>query len=243
MAHGQPDFGLYAAKATVSGLADIGELAARLGSIATFDRRGDIVWFDDFEGDVDKWYQDLEGTDAAIVVSPDAARNGSFSAKLTTGDEIDDFAMVLHYLPYPVTSRVGFEISFTTEDNLSELIFSQRLYDGDYEHYARLRYLPATDVLQYLDSGAVWRDLATSLDLYDATYIFHTIKLVIDLDTHKYIRAILDDVEYDMSALNYRHTADPDTTPHWEQIADMITGVNDNVSNYVDDAVVTQNEP
>ncbi|GAH53184.1 unnamed protein product, partial [marine sediment metagenome] len=185
MAHGQPDFGIYAAKKTVSGLADLGELAARLGSIVTFDRRGDIVWFDDFEGEVDKWYQEPSGTDAAIVVSPDAARNGSFSAKLTTGDEVNDFATIIHYLPYPVTSRVGFEISFNVENDLSELIFSQRLYDGSYEHYARLRYLPATDVLQYLDSEAEWQDLVTGLVLWAATYAFHTVKLVIDLDTHK----------------------------------------------------------
>ncbi|GAH71394.1 unnamed protein product, partial [marine sediment metagenome] len=58
-----------------------------------------------------------------------------------------------------------------------------------------------------------------------------------------YIRAILGDVEYDMSALSYRHTADPDTTPHWEQIVDIITGVASNQSAYVDDAIVTQNEP
>ena len=116
MAHGQPDFGLYAVKKTVSGLADLGELAVRLGSIITFDRRGDIVWFDDFEGDVFKWERDPSGVDAAIIVSPEAARNGAFSAKLTTGNLADDHATILHHLPYPVTSRVGFEISFTVNN-------------------------------------------------------------------------------------------------------------------------------
>ncbi len=250
MAHGQPDYGAQAVKKTVFGQADLAETAARLGSIVTFDRRGDIVWFDDFEGDVFKWDRNPSGVGSAIVVSPEAARNGAFSAKLTTGDVIDDYATIFHYSPYPVTSRVGFEVSFTVHDDLSNLIFSQRLYDGNDEHYARVRYLPALDVLEYLDRNAVWQNLVAGLDLYDATYIFHTIKLVIDLDTQEYVRIIVDDVDYDLSVLEpplllplYRHTPDVLTTPHWEQIVDVITGVNANVSNYVDDAIVTQNEP
>lgn len=250
MPHGQPDYGAQAVKETVFGQADLGELAASLGSIDTFDRRGDIVWLDDFESDVLKWTLILPGVGDSVVASSEAARNGAFSAKLTTGNVIADMVTMVHYSPYPVTSRVGFEISFTVHNNLSDLIFSQRLYDGSDEHFARVRYRPATDVLEYLDRNAVWQNLATSLVLLDAAYILHTIKLVMDLNTQEYIRIIVDDVDYDLSVLEpplllplYRHTPDPATTPHWEQIVDKITGVNANTSSYVDDAIVTQNEP
>ena len=243
MAHGQPDFGMYSVAATIYRLADMGELAARLGSIVTFDRRGDIVWLDDFEGDVDKWLQLPYGDNSEIVLSPDAARNGSFSAKLTTGDETNDYCRMRHYSLYPVSSRIGFEISFTCNDDLSYLYVSQRLYDGSYEHYARLLYLPPTDVLQYLDENEKWQDLVTDLDLSPFNYVFHTVKLVIDLESHKYVRAILNDVEYDMSALSYYRTEDTTTRPDWEQEILTITGADSNESIHVDDAIVTQNEP
>lgn len=250
MPHGQPDYGVQAVKETVFGLADLAETAARLDSIVTFDRRGDIVWLDDFESDVLKWSLTLPGVGDSVVASSEAARNGAFSAKLTTGNVAGDMVTMVHYSPFPVTSRVGFEISFTVHDNLSDLIFSQRLYDGSDEHFARVRYRPATDVLEYLDRNAAWQNLAPSLVLLSATYILHTIKLVIDLNTQEYVRVIVDDVVYDLSALEpplllplYRHTPDVLTTPHWEQLVDTITGVNANTSSYIDDAIVTQNEP
>lgn len=242
MPHGQPDFGAQAVKETVSSLADMGELAARLGSIVTFDRRGDVVWYDDFEGHISKWKSNVSGTDAAATISAEAARNGDFSAKLTTGDVIDKYAEIWHFLPYPIVSKVGFEFSFTLNDNLSELQALQNLYDGSHHHKAGLRYLPATNKLQYFSKTEGWQDLATDLDLYSASYIFHTSKLVIDLSTRKYVRAIFDNVEYDLSTLSYYYVGQI-TTPYWRQFISAITGVNSNQSIFIDDAIVTQNEP
>jgi len=243
MVHGQADFGAYAAKKTVGSMADNAELAARLGSIVTFDRRGDIVWLDNFEGDVDKWGQFPDGVGSEIVISPDAARNGSFSGKLTTGNLENDSCRIRHYSPLPATSRIGFEISFTSNNDLKILHFIQTVYDGSYEHTAKLQYFPATDVLYYLNHLNAPVVLATDLILSPFNYVFHTIKIVIDLDTYKYVRAILDEVEYDMSAFGYYHPVEPAVEPHWEQEILITTGVDSNESIHIDDAIATQNEP
>ncbi|GAI49683.1 unnamed protein product, partial [marine sediment metagenome] len=55
MSRGQPDYGSSAVKEVAGTLADMGELAARLSSIVEYDRRGDVVYLDDFEEPVLKW--------------------------------------------------------------------------------------------------------------------------------------------------------------------------------------------
>lgn len=243
MAHGQPDFGLYAVKKTVHGLADNAELAARLGSIVTFDRRGDVLWLDGFESPVVKWIVTTDGAGGGAEVSPDAARNGGFSCKLTTDILTDDWVSLSHYLPYPVVSKIGIEVSFTMTTNLKSLLVAEWLYDGSDFHSAQVMYFSIDNKLQYLDNRGFFQDLVTDLDLYTAQTTFHTIKLVIDLETHKYVRVIFNETEYDMSALSYAHTPDPATIPNWRQQITITTGVDAAQSVYVDDVILTQNEP
>lgn len=242
MAHGHPDHGPSASVSTVYSLQDLGELAVRLGSPVSFDRRGNVVWFDDFESGIQKWYQYHLGTGSGVEISAEAARNGAFSAKLTTGNLVTQYAQIAHYGPYPVVSKIGLEASFAYDDDLQYLEFAISNNDGSYSHFAALRYYPASDKLQYWGSDDDWHDLATGLDLIDEIYAFHTIKLVIDPSTQKYVRAILNDVEYDMSALSYGYLPEV-LTPYAMQRITACTGVNDNISAYIDDVIVTQNEP
>ena len=55
MPRGQADFGQYAVKEVSASISDMGEVAARLGSIDIYDKRGDVVFFDNFEGAFLRW--------------------------------------------------------------------------------------------------------------------------------------------------------------------------------------------
>lgn len=247
MPRGQPDFGMYAVKTVGATLSDVGELAARLGSINTFDRRGDVVWFDDFEGDINGWFPFYDGDGAGVEASAERARSGAFSCKLTTGDEVGDPAMAVHYAPYPVVGGVGFEISFTIAPIIAvgELhyhTFILTLFDGTHRHYAMIRYVEADKELLYWDGNPDWKVLASDLKLYFSTYEFKTLKLVIDLKTHKYMRLILNAKEYDMKDLSYQLTDDPITTPYWGSAFRLDTGRAENTISWIDDVILTQNE-
>ncbi|GAI56753.1 unnamed protein product, partial [marine sediment metagenome] len=80
MAHGQPDFGMYQIAKTIYRLADMGELAVRLGSIVTHDRRGDVIWMDNFDSGIAKWYQFASDDDGLVEWSAERSRSGGFSA-------------------------------------------------------------------------------------------------------------------------------------------------------------------
>ncbi len=241
MAHGQPDFGLYRAKQTVYGLADDAELAARLGSIVTFDRRGDVVWLDDFESDVFKWLFAQTGVGGSLVASTARASSGGFSAYLTTGGALGNIGNMSHMEPYPVVSKMGFEMSFALNANISEYLLEMYFFDGVNYHLARVRFLPATFTLE-VDHGGVWTQVATAIPVRISFYLFVTLKLVADFTAAmKYVRVILNEVEYDLSAFDLDQVLNA-TGRHLLVRLQLTTGVGSSQGSYVEDAIITQNE-
>lgn len=242
MAHGLPDYGPNTPKSTTYGLADLAELAARLGSIVTFDRRGDVVWLDDFEDNLAKWELGF-GTGTAVL-SAATARNGGKSAKLTTPAVTDLGATITKRLPFPALSKIGSEISVAQDDSnilfLSGAIFFL-LGDGTFK-YGQWEYLPLTTTLNIFDHTAGTVSLSTSVQFADSIYLFHTFKLVVDLVTGKYVRLIMDETEWDLSA--YTLIGDDADGDAW-MYSDFRVATKAAVaaSCYVDDAIVTQNEP
>jgi len=237
---GQADFGMYAAKETVSGLADLGELAARLKSPVTFDRRGDVLWLDDFEGTEGKWILSGTGTGKAYAHSAESARYGLCSMKLTAGDAATNHAQMATSLPYPVLSKIGMEISFTYNAGFGEYLWTFRLYDGSDYYEGRVRFTWSTLAWEIDDHGT-WRLLKTG-SLTQATYLYHTIKIVLDFTTKKYVRVILNEVEYDVSAYSLA-TDDSIASAQLRAEIRVTNRSAENMSAYFDSFIVTQNEP
>lgn len=242
MSHGQPDFGAYAAKQTVGSVADNAELAARLGSIVTFDRRGDVVWLDNFEENINLWDLTPVGIGSSIVLSDTMVKNGSRSGKLTTGNLIGNRAQIDSRQSYPVLSRIGFEISFTYTPDILQYDFYLYLYSGTQRILGRISYTDLDTTLLLYDN-ALMTAVDTARPLYAATSMFHTLKVVIDPIAASYVRLILDNVEYDVTAYALLVAADPVTAAHLNAMFRVYTAVNANVSIYADGAIITQNEP
>lgn len=240
MAHGAPDFGMYAPKTTVGSLADMAELAARLDSVVTHDRRGDVIHIDDFEGNEGKWEANGTGVDRALALSAETARSGMCSLKLTTGNLANNYMEAIGYLAYPVFGKIGYEISYTHNGSLKEYLWTFRLYDGTNYYDAIIRYTQATTILEIDDNGA-WRTLQTR-SFMSTHYLFNTLKVVIDYNAKKYVRLITNDKEYDISAFSLSPTGSG-VPPHIRVFIRGTTSVNFNHSTYLDDFILTQNEP
>jgi len=242
MAHGYPDWGIFSPKKTVYALQDMAELVARLGSIVTFNRRGDVIWLDDFESGIGKWGAVLQGTGAGVVNTTETARNGAYSVKLTTGNAADDWAFFAHPHAYPVFSRLGFEISFALDSAIKDVRIFLVLYTGTTQHVAEIVYIHSTGELQYRDQNNVYQTFTTITPLRVYSKLFHTGKLVIDPANTKYYHLILNSQTFDLSAYSYFTTSSP-TYPYMEVAIRVATPDAVNRSIYVDDAIITQNEP
>jgi len=242
MAHGTPDYGVTAGQRTTYQLTDLGELAARLGSIDTHDRRGDVIWMDGFENGIAKWGSSLIGVGASFAASVARARNGSTSGLLKPGNGINDTSQIFHRGPIPVYSRLGFELSVSRPAEEMILSWGIDVYDGTNLMRCQVLWRSDTDVLQYADGALGATNFATGIDLLADASLFHTGKLVVNPTSQRYQRFTLNGTTYDLSTKTPDIVADA-TLPHLrvafqeEPLAVNTTGV------YVDDVIVTQNEP
>jgi len=242
MGHGTPDWWGAEPTETIYGIQDVGELAARLGSIDTFDRRGNVLFIDSFEHGLAPYFTGAEQAGSAVVLSALTARSGAYSCKLTTGAVANALAYVARHGPYPVLSKYGFEVAFTVDDNAVEVRIGLTLYDGVNSTGFIVRYLPATDKWQYYNSAGTWVDLATGVALLANTRAFHVVKLVVDLETGEYFYFLWDSDEVSMAGLGGKVTASA-LSPTIDVSVTLMGGAGAAATIYVDDFIMTQNEP
>ncbi|MBA7559940.1 hypothetical protein ES708_01558 [subsurface metagenome] len=242
MAHGQPDFGPQAPKVTVSSLSDMAELAARLGSIVRHDRRGDVIWLDDFESETLKWWRYGGTTGDSFAQSGERARSGSFSGKLVTGGIGENWTAVQSGIFYPVLSRVGYEISVLLHDNAKSFTHYFLSQDGTHRNWFGLGWEQATRVLSVYDKILGWTPIDDDIYLWAGGRVFSTLKLVADLTTLKYVRAIVNREVFDLSAYIAFQTNLPGA-PSLHPVARVDGSGVTKPEVYIDDAIITQNEP
>lgn len=242
MPHGHPDYGIAAPTKTVYTMQDLGELAARLGSIVTFDRRGNVIALDDFESGIEKWWVSGVGAGRNIEWSAERGRSGGFSLKLTTGTTTGNNTIANLRLPYPRLSRIGVEFSIALSINVGLLILYCLLFDGTYRHEIRMRLSTSDGLLQYWGPDYAYHDLSPVLDVLSVETVFSTFKLVADFITEKYVRLLANNSYYDLSGFAYRKTSD-NTDPHITLGVEIITDEDAYAFSYLDDLIITQNEP
>lgn len=242
MPHGQPDYGMYAEKRTTYGLADMGELAARLGSLLVFDRRGDVVWVDDFNGALNKWIDWGTGAGNSQAISAELALIKDTSVKLIGGSTLTHFATIDKYLAYPVLSRFGFEFSWNLATAIDTFRILLRIRGAFGTYTSIIRYDHAAGTLSYYTHPITYVVWATPGALVTGGTLFNIWKLVVDMTTKKYVRFIHNDTEYDLSGLDPDHQVAP-APPSLQVEAQLVSRDGNNDYIYGGYAIVTQNEP
>lgn len=242
MAKGQPDFGLYAPTETIVGLSDMGELAARLGSIVTFDRRGNVIFADDFADGIQNWHLGGIGTQV-IEWCSQYSRDGGFSCKLETDTDEDDSALITRHVGYPALSKMGMEISVSDKQNWKILHIEMRLTTTDGQWRARIRYVYATKTLFYLNYAGTYTAIpGASYTTHVNPAYFDTIKLVADFVNNEYKQLVLNDTTYALSGIGLRWHGGLGT-PNMHAIIELFSDGVGAAIGYIDSAILTQNEP
>lgn len=241
MPHGQPDFSATSPKVTTYSLSDMAELAARLGSIVTFDRRGDVVCMDDFERPKLRWLTNEAGAGTSVRLSDVWSRSGINSVLMTVGSTTNNYGDIWRRFGLPVASRIGLEVSFTEHSHAMEFIISGYFYDGTNSDFFSVKHSNVSNKISvYTPTGYV--EAATKVLSAATSFIFHTMKLVIDYDTGKYVRLILDDEEYDLSGYSMATTGDTSAS-HISMWIRVNNPGGSGPASFLDDFIMTQNEP
>jgi len=142
----------------------------------------------------------------------------------------------------PQPPLVGFQAGINPAIEDDEIRHFLYHYDGASRWYANLVVNMASDLFQVYVSPGVRVDLASLSSAFGASTVYHHLKLVCDLSTHKLVRGILDADEFDLSAYDMVLSAsvsDPDIVG--EVMNFTTTGVNSGLS--VDNLIFTAAEP
>lgn len=236
MVHGTPDWGLKK-KSTVYALDDMAELAVRLGSIVTFDRRGDVIFLDDFEDGIIRW-----STTGVVSSSTTKARSKALSAKLALTEDIGDTAGIQAQIANPVATATGFEFSWLADASVFFLESRVWLYDGSRITKFTITWNHSAKTLSVLDSDGATKVFATGVNIAAASHLFVPCKLVVDISAKKYVRFLMGPYTWLLSA--YAGDDAGATTNTYLNLfvyADLLTGAAANI--YIDDVILTQNEP
>ncbi|MBU2060164.1 MAG: hypothetical protein KKB38_20835 [Gammaproteobacteria bacterium] len=242
MSRGSPDFSGHTVKTTGAALEDMADLAVRLGSIVEYDRRGDVVIADDFEAPVLKWNVNADGAGTAILDST-SVKLGSQAVKLTAVVGEDNETAIYKDL-YTLTSRrMGVEVSFSNFPRDAELFIYIYHYDGTYKYQAEARFNHVDERLRVRDSDGTLPVIAEDLIFPIANFCFIPFKLVVDFSTEQYVRILLGNTEYDVSA--YGSYKEVDATSVRDTIQVRLRNRSDSVAAnvWLDSLILTQNEP
>lgn len=242
MGHGTPDWWGGAPKSTTYALGDMAELAARLGSIVTFDRRGDVVFLDSFDCGLSAWNVKtvVSGSDAYPVVTP--TRSPGLAITLVTPADTYDFQAIYRVFPLTVLGKVGVECSFTPVDDLAYFALDLAYYDGAkvwdftiwYDHVLGEITVSAADgSYPVIGSPGVQRVYGGSMCV---------LKAVVDILMVKYDRVLFNEHTYDGSEYGPVGNVALDK-PVLVMIVQGWSATAANIGVTIDDFILTQNEP
>jgi len=242
MPHGAPDWSNVVKYYQVHRLDDLAELAVRLGSITTYDRRGDVLWSDSFDYGLQAWRREPLGTGATISASCEFFRSHGFSAKLTAGSDDAALARIRRYFPLTVSGTHGVEASWTLHSQTKEVEIGIFVRDKGIETHFAVKYSLSEKKLYYINETGMWSVLDDAVDLIYMLFLFHTWKLVIDTMTGYYVRLLLDNKTYDLSNIK-GHVTTPGGADYFHIVLVHygIGGANPYI--YLDDVILTRNEP
>jgi len=218
------------------------ELAVRLGSVVTFDRRGDVIWYDDFGEGASRVSVAGAGTGNELRFTPYDGIHRAGSLICHTGDSIGDYSAFSKVLYYPALGAIGLELAFVPCDNLRYVIASLYIFTGSQKHHYGVLYYLTLGKVKVGPADGVWATIGTPGIQRVGAVTYSIMKLVANILTGEYVRVIFNASTYDASAYTPYVLADatPKSLTIWVQ---AITDVASAIDVRVGHVIVTQNEP
>lgn len=236
-----PDFFMYRLESDKGVLGDMAELAVRLGTVMKYDRSGSMIFGDSFDHGLAPYITVKSGEGAAVDVVSKTTYADGYAVRLTAGKDASHRAGIGKCLQPQVINLMGFEFSFSLETDTTRVGLICTWNTTTEIKIWSIYWYPASGVLTYLDHEGHSIQFATKNLPIGNKNLFHTIKLIIDLETVHYNRLMVDQELYDLSAY-MGQTGDPDPFPSLIFAAYNTgrSGYNDII--YVDDFVITVDE-
>jgi len=207
-----------------------------------YDRRGNVIWWDDCELGLGKWVTYNTGLGSDVTWDNSTARMGRYSIKLTAGTQVNGAARIWRDVAFATTSRVGFEFAFQTVSTARYVTIVMRLYGTGGLLQADVRLDLIAHKIQVWTPAMSWQDAGDIPSGVGLANSFNVVKVVLDFTEQRYARGIFNNLEVPLDF-------DIPLTAPLIDIVNIRAGVQidgTGVSNeaiYADDFIITINEP
>ena len=242
MARGHKDYGQAQDTVIIHTVADLGELAARLGSPDVFQRSGNVIFMTDFENGIDDMIKDPQGTGSRIDLMGDRAYSGSCSARLIGGSDGGQRAYLTKKFHTVETNHMGIESTFSLNEDCEYFSIAMSIRDGVtrwvYQIFAAIN----DGEFQYYDSAGARIKLCDFDWGNNDLDHWHTMKLVVDLENDVYLRAYYNEEFFDLNTLIPWSVASADD-PRLDMYGWTLSQAAKNGIAYMDNLIITINEP
>lgn len=196
MPHGRPDYFNLSPIVQIHATEDVGELAVRLGSFDSYDRRGNVLYMHSFADGLGAWgfTPSTALADYYLYLHGFTAPGASFVVESSASGGYATFSL---YLAEQASGTMGLEVCFGIDSGASYFQVSFSHYYNLYRYSYILKADIANNKLQvYTPSGFVNVD---DLPLFYKTYTNLTyMKLCVDLDNRKYLRGLFNQSAYSL---------------------------------------------
>lgn len=217
------------------------ESASRLNPVMSYDWRGNVGYWTDFSQGIPSGFITLSGVGAAVVLSPEYWLNGGYSLKLTGGSNASQYARWTIRVPNTGTYRWGLACEFSTSPTIDSFDIGLTIeFAGWYKTFG-LRIARAAGTLQYLNPAGAWVDFAPVVFTPNPG-TFLRLKMVVNAWTGAYIRGLFNNQGFDLAAVS-GDSAVATGLPYASMVLTAISPATFNEPVYVDNVIVTTNEP
>ena len=237
-----PDGGFPSGQDVYPLTGDLAELAARLGSPVNFDRRGNVIFLEDFRYGFAKVETLGALTGGTVTLNTDAARSAPYSAKCVITAFADSSGGVVAHFPSYTGGNIGVEASFVKHDNMGYFVIYLHEYDGTNYYAYGLRWNNSNDTVEYYDEDGSWQSAGITAALRAESRLFHTMKMVVDTDDNVYVRALLNRHKESLADIS-PHQVASSLYYHYRFYAEYFGSTDGTTTGYLDDLILTQNEP
>ncbi len=237
-----PDYSKYLPGSSRFSMNDMGELAVRLGSPVVYDRRGEVIWYDTFDDGITKWPGAVTGAGSTVTDDTTLPFFKGHCLLLTAGGVAGGEAAAYRYFSVLQDTVWGIYGAVNLYDTFNQLRLSLYKQDGVNSYIASLQINKVTGKLEYLDSTGVYVTLDTLPLVVSSFGQYHHLKVVADYGTLKYVRAMFNQHQYDLSGIAIRTVAAV-ATPRNLALFDFYSNGAAAAHARVGLAIVTANEP
>jgi hypothetical protein len=184
-------------------VADLGELAARMGSPVTYDRRGEVVYFEDMRHGLNDIDFISAGFGATYAITADHGLTSGYTLAISTSALDGSFVSWSNYHNIVTSETVGIEECFMAYKKFKYHSLFGYTDTGVNMLAPAIRLNGVTKTLEYQNDTGAWTVIHTFGYYPYGSYHHHHLKLVYNIISKKYMRFMFDDLEIDMTGFGF----------------------------------------